>query len=331
MKLTRTAPLNTHTPTPTRTAPLTPTPQHTRTHLPTQAWNQGLERLTTRVAQALGAADRAVRAVADKLLVYAPGDFFVLHRDSEKEPGHFGSLVVQLPSSHTGGGVLRVVEAGGASREFDFGMAAGTSGTMCHFTAYFSDVQHAVSPVEGGHRLAIVFRLLWEEGGGGGGGGGVGAQHPVVHPTGTPVARAVAALGSWPRGSPPLVALALRQRYTPAALAAGGLSALKGPDAALCRVLQAANAVVPPGEQVALYPVLVTRVDSWTASTWDYGYGGRDSPGSDLEYADWEFEGSSTSAQWFDAAGARLATSACPPLEVPRDVASTEEIYECVR
>jgi hypothetical protein len=38
-----------------------------------------------------------------KLLVYDQGSFFVSHRDTEKAPGMFATLVVVLPSASTGG------------------------------------------------------------------------------------------------------------------------------------------------------------------------------------------------------------------------------------
>ena len=38
-----------------------------------------------------------------KLLVYDEGSFFVDHRDTEKSPGMFATLIVALPSLHTGG------------------------------------------------------------------------------------------------------------------------------------------------------------------------------------------------------------------------------------
>ena len=37
------------------------------------------------------------------MLVYAPGQFFVEHQDSERDDAMIASLVVSLPSSFTGG------------------------------------------------------------------------------------------------------------------------------------------------------------------------------------------------------------------------------------
>jgi hypothetical protein len=52
-----------------------------------------------------------VKAIPYKLLLYEAGDFFLPHRDTEKEPGMFATLVLQLPSTYTGGAL--VVRHGG--------------------------------------------------------------------------------------------------------------------------------------------------------------------------------------------------------------------------
>ena len=66
------------------------------------AWAPALSRLVERARQELGVVPR-VRAELHDLLVYEAGGHFSPHRDSEKQPGMFGTLVVTLPSAHTGG------------------------------------------------------------------------------------------------------------------------------------------------------------------------------------------------------------------------------------
>jgi hypothetical protein len=41
-----------------------------------------------------------------KLVLYEDGGFFKPHKDSEKEPGMFASLVVQLPCRHSSGALV---------------------------------------------------------------------------------------------------------------------------------------------------------------------------------------------------------------------------------
>ncbi|KAL8837568.1 MAG: hypothetical protein Q9176_005624 [Flavoplaca citrina] len=48
----------------------------------------------------------SVRADLHKLLLYEEGGFFKTHRDTEKAPGMFATLVIMLPSDHQGGEVV---------------------------------------------------------------------------------------------------------------------------------------------------------------------------------------------------------------------------------
>jgi len=61
-----------------------------------------LDAIVGRAAIGLGAGV-GVKAELYKLLVYDDGSFFLEHRDTEKSPGMFGTLIVALPSLHTGG------------------------------------------------------------------------------------------------------------------------------------------------------------------------------------------------------------------------------------
>ena len=65
-------------------------------------WAQTLEAIVGRVAAGLGVTATVVPELYN-LLVYDQGSFFVGHRDTEKVPGMFATLVIVLPSAHTGG------------------------------------------------------------------------------------------------------------------------------------------------------------------------------------------------------------------------------------
>jgi hypothetical protein len=57
-------------------------------------WTAALSELTTKVAQGLGCPDPSrVRASLHKLLLYDVGGFFKAHRDTEKKPGMFATMV----------------------------------------------------------------------------------------------------------------------------------------------------------------------------------------------------------------------------------------------
>ncbi|KAI4233146.1 MAG: hypothetical protein LQ349_004580, partial [Xanthoria aureola] len=75
--------------------------------LRSHAWQATLDNTLRRVAQALGVAggSTAIRAELYKLLLYDKGAFFDSHTDTEKVPSMIGTLVIALPSKHTGGDV----------------------------------------------------------------------------------------------------------------------------------------------------------------------------------------------------------------------------------
>ena len=70
-------------------------------------WQACIENVVSRVVNELGIVGetKAVSAELYKLLLYEKGAFFERHKDSEKVPGMFGTLIIALPSSHQGGDV----------------------------------------------------------------------------------------------------------------------------------------------------------------------------------------------------------------------------------
>ena len=60
-------------------------------------WPDTLNAIVARVTEGLGI-DGPVEADLYKLLIYDQGSFFVPHRDTEKLPGMFATLVLALPS-----------------------------------------------------------------------------------------------------------------------------------------------------------------------------------------------------------------------------------------
>lgn len=107
-------------------------------HLDAERWPDLLARIVEQARAALGVAD-PIRADLYKLLVYAPGDFFVEHRDSEKAEGMFATLVVTLPSPHEGGAL--VVEHGG--REVVLDLAGDLR--RARWAALNADCQHRLA------------------------------------------------------------------------------------------------------------------------------------------------------------------------------------------
>lgn len=67
-------------------------------------WERLLEEALVEVHEGLGLARGArLRAELHALLVYGPDQFFMPHQDSEKDDEMVATLVVSLPSVHTGG------------------------------------------------------------------------------------------------------------------------------------------------------------------------------------------------------------------------------------
>lgn len=97
-----------------------------------------------------------LRAEPHAMLVYGKGQFFLPHQDSEKDDAMVGTLVLSLPSAHTGGELI--VEHAG--REY----AYRASKTDLTLVAFYADCRHQVTPVRTGYRVTLTFNLLAEPG-----------------------------------------------------------------------------------------------------------------------------------------------------------------------
>ncbi|MDQ1017396.1 2OG-Fe(II) oxygenase [Streptomyces afghaniensis] len=97
-----------------------------------------------------------LRAEPHAMLVYGKGQFFLPHQDSEKDDAMVGTLVLSLPSAHTGGEL--VVEHAGQE------CAYRASKTDLTLVAFYADCRHQVTPVRTGYRVTLTFNLLAEPG-----------------------------------------------------------------------------------------------------------------------------------------------------------------------
>ncbi|MGE0385677.1 MAG: 2OG-Fe(II) oxygenase [Gammaproteobacteria bacterium] len=115
-------------------------------------WRRALDPELERIRRDLGLADGSrIQARLYNMLVYGPGQFFALHQDSEKNDAMFGSLVVCLPSTFTGGELI--VEHHGERMT-----VAGTRGRI-GLVAFYADCHHEVRPVRKGHRVVLTYTL----------------------------------------------------------------------------------------------------------------------------------------------------------------------------
>jgi len=89
-----------------------------RVHLDPERWAARLQRGIDHLVQSLGfPKDVEVRASLQKLVLYEAGGFFAPHRDTERDPSMWGSMVVVLPSAYEGG--VMVVGHAGENKTFD--------------------------------------------------------------------------------------------------------------------------------------------------------------------------------------------------------------------
>ena len=118
------------------------------------AWSEALAGVLDAVKRDLGIHGK-VSAELYKLLVYEKGSFFKPHRDSEKVPGMFGTLVVCLPSRHEGGTLI--LQHDGQTKNINFG--GKDSEFRTRYIAFYADCQHEVTPVTSGYRICLVYNL----------------------------------------------------------------------------------------------------------------------------------------------------------------------------
>jgi predicted 2-oxoglutarate/Fe(II)-dependent dioxygenase YbiX len=125
-----------------------------RVRLGGKHWQATLDRIVALAAEGLGVSD-PISADLYKLLIYDKGSFFVSHRDTEKEPRMFATLVLALPSLASGGEL--VVRHKG--REVKLDLASDEPSEMA-FAAFYSDCVHEVLPVTSGYRATLIYNLI---------------------------------------------------------------------------------------------------------------------------------------------------------------------------
>ncbi|OCH89177.1 hypothetical protein OBBRIDRAFT_794532 [Obba rivulosa] len=107
-----------------------------------------------------GDRERPIRAELYKLNVYGPGSFFKAHMDTPRGSDMFGSLVLVFPAAHEGGAIELRHE--GAEWTFDSATAlAASQKPSIGYVAFFSDVEHEVTPIRSGYRVTVTYNLYY--------------------------------------------------------------------------------------------------------------------------------------------------------------------------
>src|SRR6266478_7610291 len=230
-------------------------------------WEKTLAGLVADIALGLGVSE-PVAADFYKLLVYDTGSFFVDHRDTEKAPGMFATMVLVLPSTHSGGEL--VIKHLGREVVLD---PRPEEPSEIGFAAFYADCVHEVRPVKTGCRLTLVYNLRF-----------VGKRRSLKAPDyRAEHGRVVQLLRSWASAEdePDKLILPLEHAYTPAELS---FSALKGADAGVASVLVKAAAEA----DCDLHLALVSIEESGSAE--HTGYYGRRRRSRDDDEDSEEFE-----------------------------------------
>ncbi|MCW5322198.1 2OG-Fe(II) oxygenase [Verminephrobacter aporrectodeae subsp. tuberculatae] len=287
-----------------------------RIHLSGHDWPRTLERIVAQAADGLGVT-APVTAQLYKLLIYDTGSFFVEHRDTEKAPGMFATLVLALPSASSGGEL--VVRHRGREVCLDLG---GSDSAVVSFATFYADCVHEVRPVTSGFRPVLIYNLVRTK-------GRQASAPPVYDKEQSAIAALLRRWGDDAQaqdvadgGAPKKVIYPLEHAYTQAELAFG---ALKNADAAAASVLVRAAAEA----DCELYLALVSIEEMASAEYIGYGrdYGRRhrdwdedeegeddddgDGDGEDYEVGD-IIERDLTVSDWRHPDGSRPAIHSLP-------------------
>lgn len=179
-----------------------------------ERWEEALRGVVDEVRDVLGIGEE-VEANLYKMLIYQKGDFFLPHRDTEKEEGMFATLVITLPSSYTGGEL--VLSHGSALVEHETRVLGGKG---LNYIAFYADCLHELCPIRWGYRVALIYNLVKR-------GGASSSPDDASQDEGEAIG---ALLQRWQDASEDRsrkLVVPLSHKYTPSALA---LDALKGED-----------------------------------------------------------------------------------------------------
>jgi predicted 2-oxoglutarate/Fe(II)-dependent dioxygenase YbiX len=218
-------------------------------------WPKTLATILDSAARGLGVSD-PIEAEFYKMLIYEPGSFFVSHRDTEKTPGMFATLVIALPSSCSGGELVVRHKDRSASLDLRVDDPAEVA-----FAAFYADCLHEVLPITAGYRVTLVYNLLRR-------GKGQAPQPPNYTKE---QAQLTALLRDWcnndSEDAPEKLVYPLEHAYTAPEF---GFSILKGADSAATGVL--AGAAIEAG--CALHLALVT-LEEFGVAEYSENYGRR--------------------------------------------------------
>jgi predicted 2-oxoglutarate/Fe(II)-dependent dioxygenase YbiX len=117
-------------------------------------WLEAFQKSIDKMGKQLGLEGCKINFEPYKLLVYEKDSFFISHRDTEKIPNMFATLVINLPSTHQGGDLI--VSHGGESKTYS---SENNDGLHPDFVVFYADCYHEVKPVTDGYRICLIYNL----------------------------------------------------------------------------------------------------------------------------------------------------------------------------
>jgi predicted 2-oxoglutarate/Fe(II)-dependent dioxygenase YbiX len=218
-------------------------------------WQEAMQSAVDQIGHELGLADCQIGFEPYKLLIYEAGSFFAAHRDTEKIPNMFATMVVNLPSEHQGGELI--ISHAGQSKRYSF---AESSLFAARFVAFYADCYHEVKPVTAGYRLSLIYNLAITN----------RAQQPDLAEQLGVIAEVEQAIQAWKEdpNAAPILSVLLDHSYSEQNLS---MANLKLSDFAKASVLL--NAAANSGCQA--YLCLVTYHQASYGEVESYGYGRR--------------------------------------------------------
>jgi hypothetical protein len=99
-------------------------------------------------------ADAKLTPHLHNMLIYQSGQFFKMHRDTEKLDNMVATMVVVLPSPHIGGDLL--IQHNNDERRFVF---ENIDATSIECVAFYADCPHEVEKVRQGSRVVLTYNL----------------------------------------------------------------------------------------------------------------------------------------------------------------------------
>jgi len=224
-------------------------------------WGAGIQTLSELSSQRLGFKDVVLQPVLSKLLVLGAGGLV----DGQKEPmidRCVATMVVQLPSEHTGGDLVVREDADEGEFRYDMGKVDGTAPFKPQYAVYAAGGFRAVEEVTSGYCVLLVYLLC--------------VPREVQFERGSrdrrllraQLARAIGRLKGGPddvEADDPLdeeagsgeenamLALMLPKAYKETDFQTNGANALSGLEKDRLQLLKDANALLPPGKQLVFY------------------------------------------------------------------------------